>query len=162
LLTDVHAVVSDKAQVERKIRLLSLSSLAFDNVGGDLAYSKIASVLETDVSEVERWVIDGMFVLVPSIALMPIFFPVIRAGLVSGKLSQTTQTLHISRATARTFEHAQWEALEKRLLAWKTGLAAVLDVVASATPKSGSRAVPGTDGHPASTESQPQAIAASA
>ena len=57
---------------------------------------------------------------------------VIRTGLVSGKLSQTTQTLHVSRASARSFEKAQWEALEKRLLVWKAGLAGVLEVVASA------------------------------
>jgi translation initiation factor 3 subunit M len=56
---------------------------------------------------------------------------------VSGKLSQTTQTLHIARATARTFERTQWEALEQRLLAWKSGLASVLDVVTSAQKTSG-------------------------
>ena len=55
-----------------------------------------------------------------------------RAGLVSGKLSQTSQTFHIIRASARAFEREQWEALEKRLLAWKTGLAGVRDVVATA------------------------------
>ena len=58
--------------------------------------------------------------------------PVIRAGLVSGKLSQTTQTFHIIRASARAFERQQWELLEKRLAAWKTGLAGVLDVVVAA------------------------------
>jgi translation initiation factor 3 subunit M len=57
---------------------------------------------------------------------------VIRAGLLSGKLSQTTQTLHVTRSTARTFEREQWEALEKRLSAWKVGLASVLDVVVTA------------------------------
>ena len=57
---------------------------------------------------------------------------VIRAGLVSGKLSQTTQTFHIVRASARAFERPQWEALEKRLAAWKISLAGVLEVVASA------------------------------
>ena len=62
---------------------------------------------------------------------------VIRAGLVSGKLSQTAQTLHVARATARTFERAQWEALEQRLLAWKAGLASVLDVVAAAQKSGG-------------------------
>lgn len=64
---------------------------------------------------------------------------VIRVGLVSGKLSQTTQTLHISRSTARTFEREQWEALEKRLIAWKSGLASVLEVVATARASSSRR-----------------------
>lgn len=128
--------VSDKAQLERKIRLLTLASLAFENVGRDLAYAKIAHALQIEPVAVERWVID-----------------VVRAGLVSGKLSQTAQTLHVARATARTFERAQWEALEQRLLAWKAGLASVLDVVAAAQ-KSG--------GKPAAVAAPPTAAAASA
>ncbi|THH02131.1 hypothetical protein EW026_g663 [Hermanssonia centrifuga] len=71
----------DEAQLERKIRLLSLTTLAFQNVGRDLPYSAIAVVLQVEPSEVERWVID-----------------VIRVGLVVGKLSQTAQTLHVVRA----------------------------------------------------------------
>jgi len=109
----------DKAQLERKIRLLTLASLAFKNIGLDLSYASIASALRVDPSEVEKWSID-----------------VIREGLVSGKLSQTTQTLHITRSTARTFEREQWAALEKRLVAWKTGLAGVLEVVATARASS--------------------------
>jgi len=57
---------------------------------------------------------------------------VIRTGLLSGKLSQTTQSLHVYRSSARAFEREQWEALEKRLVAWKAGLASVLEVVTSA------------------------------
>lgn len=67
--------------------------------------------------------------------------PVIRAGLLSGKLSQTSQSLHITRSTARTFEREQWEALEKRLVAWKTGLAGVLEVVAAARKQGAPHAV---------------------
>lgn len=55
----------------------------------------------------------------------------IRAGLLSGKLSQTSQLLHVTRSTSRAFEREQWEVLEQRLVAWRAGLAAVLDVVAS-------------------------------
>lgn len=108
----------DPAQLERKIRLLSLTTLAFQNVGRDLPYSTIADVLQVEPSQVERWVID-----------------VLRAQLVSGKLSQTSQTFHIVRASARAFEREQWEALEKRLVAWKTGLAGVREVVAAAQKK---------------------------
>lgn len=54
-----------------------------------------------------------------------------------GKLSQTTQSLHISRATSRTFDREQWEALEKRLLAWKAGLVGILDVVTNAKRQAG-------------------------
>ncbi|KAK0461800.1 uncharacterized protein EV420DRAFT_129738 [Desarmillaria tabescens] len=112
-------------QLERKIRLLTLASLGFQKVGQNVPYSKIAETLQVDVSEVEKWVID-----------------VIRAGLLSGKLSQTTQSLHIMRSTARTFEREQWEVLEKRMLAWKAGLAGVLEVVASARRQNGVHGIP--------------------
>ncbi|KAF7352413.1 Eukaryotic translation initiation factor 3 subunit M [Mycena venus] len=105
----------ESTQLERKIRLLTLASLGFKNIGQDLPYAKVAEALQVEPSEVEKWVID-----------------VIRAGLLSGKLSQTSQSLHIIRSTARTFEREQWEALEKRLVAWKAGLAGVLEVVAAA------------------------------
>ena len=59
-------------------------------------------------------------------------FLVIRTGLLSGKMSQTTQSLHVVRCTPRVFEKEQWEALEKRVLAWRTSLAGVMEVVASA------------------------------
>ncbi|KIM58772.1 hypothetical protein SCLCIDRAFT_1218321 [Scleroderma citrinum Foug A] len=117
---DSHAAVLetyqlDRSQLEHKVRLLAFSSLAFDYIGRDLPYSQIATTLQIDPSEVEKWSID-----------------VIRAGLVSGKLSQTTQSLRISRSSARKFEREQWEALEKRLLTWKAGLASVIEVVANA------------------------------
>jgi translation initiation factor 3 subunit M len=66
---------------------------------------------------------------------------VIRTGLLSGKLSQTTQSLHVYRSSARTFEREQWEALEKRLIAWKAGLASVLEVVTSAQKRGNGSAV---------------------
>lgn len=51
----------DKKQLERKIRLLTLASLAFKYVGQDLPYAEIASALQVDPSEVEKWAIDGYF-----------------------------------------------------------------------------------------------------
>jgi translation initiation factor 3 subunit M len=57
---------------------------------------------------------------------------VIRANLLWGKLSQTTQSLYVVRSSVRTFEKEEWETLEKRILAWKTGLSSVLDVVNNA------------------------------
>ncbi|TBU32985.1 PCI-domain-containing protein [Dichomitus squalens] len=110
----------DSSQLERKIRLLTLASLGFQNVGRDIPYSVIALALQVEPSQVESWVID-----------------VIRAGLVSGKLSQTAQTLHVNRAAARAFEREQWELLEKRLQAWKTGLASVLETVSASRKKVG-------------------------
>ena len=49
----------DKTQLERKIRLLTLASLAFKHVGHDLPYSKAAEALQIDLEDVEKWAIDG-------------------------------------------------------------------------------------------------------
>lgn len=67
---------------------------------------------------------------------------VIRAGLLSGKMSQSTQSLHIVRSTVRVFEKEQWEALEKRVLAWRTSLTSVMEVVAGAKRQAGFVPVP--------------------
>ncbi|KAK2466003.1 hypothetical protein APHAL10511_001644 [Amanita phalloides] len=115
----------DKAQLGRKIRLLSLATLGFKYIGQDLPYSRIADTLQIDVSRVESWIID-----------------VIRAGLLWGKMSQTTQSLHVVRSTARVFEKEQWEILEKRVLAWRTSLASVMEVVANAKRQGGFVPVP--------------------
>jgi hypothetical protein len=53
----------DGTQLERKIRLLSLADLGFQNIGQDLPYADVAAVLQVPASEVERWVIDGSFLL---------------------------------------------------------------------------------------------------
>ena len=49
----------DVTQLERKIRLLALADLGFQNIGQDLPYSRVATTLQVSPSEVERWVIDG-------------------------------------------------------------------------------------------------------
>ena len=49
----------DEAQLERKIRLLTLTSLGFQNIGKGVSYATLASALKIDESEVEKWVIDG-------------------------------------------------------------------------------------------------------
>lgn len=54
----------DKTQLGQKIRLLTLATLGFENIGRELSYSKIATALQIDSSEVERWVIDGDFLLI--------------------------------------------------------------------------------------------------
>lgn len=50
----------DRVQLVRKIRLLTLASLGFRNIGKDVPYATLASALQIDQSEVEKWVIDGM------------------------------------------------------------------------------------------------------
>ncbi|KAF8836001.1 hypothetical protein BDN67DRAFT_911957, partial [Paxillus ammoniavirescens] len=122
---DSHSAALESYQLERpqlecKIRLFAFSSLSFDYIGRNLPYATITSTLHIDSSEVEKWTID-----------------VIRAGLLTGKLSKATQSFHINGSSARKFERKQWEALEKRLLALKAGLVGVIGVVASAQKRGG-------------------------
>jgi translation initiation factor 3 subunit M len=111
--------------LERKMRLLVLSALAFEHVGRDVPYSAIASALHVPAGDVEAWAIDA-----------------IRAGLVGGKLSQAAGALRVARAQPRTFGPPQWAALEQRLLAWQAGLAGVLDVVLQAQKAGGRPGAP--------------------
>lgn len=72
----------DETVLDRKIRLLTLASLAaHENQKRTLSYTQIAKALQVPEDEVEMWVID-----------------VIRAGLVEGKLSQLNQQflIHLS------------------------------------------------------------------
>ncbi|KAG2057376.1 hypothetical protein BDR06DRAFT_878227 [Suillus hirtellus] len=57
----------------------------------DLPCSKVVSILQIELSQVEKWVIDRWYVLLTSF------------GLLSGKLTQTTRSLHVYRSSARTF-----------------------------------------------------------
>ncbi len=58
-----EGILSDlsDAELDHKMRLLTLATLGFKNIGQNLSYTKIAEALQVDVSEVEKWVIDGMF-----------------------------------------------------------------------------------------------------
>ena len=49
----------DATQLERKIRLLALADLGFQNIGQDLPYAQVATSLQVPATQVERWVIDG-------------------------------------------------------------------------------------------------------
>lgn len=45
----------------KKMRVLSLATLASNNIQGDVPYYLIAKTLEIDEDDVEMWIIDGMF-----------------------------------------------------------------------------------------------------
>ncbi|KAL9101617.1 MAG: hypothetical protein Q9163_003136 [Psora crenata] len=98
----------------RKIRLLTLASLAASTASRSLPYSHIARALQIPAEDVEMWVID-----------------VIRAGLVEGKLSQLNQTFLIHRSTYRVFGEKQWTEVQGRLDTWRASLEGVLNVVRS-------------------------------
>ncbi|KAF8313156.1 uncharacterized protein EI90DRAFT_3144149 [Cantharellus anzutake] len=105
----------DAAAVEKKIRFLTLATLASDYVGKEISYSKIASTIQVPESDVELWVINA-----------------VRSNLLAGKLSQLTQTFCVTRSITRAFQKPDWKLLEEKLSSWRTNLIGVLEVVESA------------------------------
>lgn len=98
--------------LHRKMRLLTLASLAASTQSRSLPYQHIERALQIPGEDVEIWVID-----------------VIRAGLVEGKLSQLNQTFLIHGSTYRVFGEKQWAEVQGRLDTWRTSLEGVLEVV---------------------------------
>lgn len=96
----------------RKIKRLTLASLAAATPSRSLPYNSIAHALQIPEAEVEMWVID-----------------VIRAGLVEGKLSQLNQTFLIHRSTYRVFGDKQWTEVAGRLETWRSSLEGVLMII---------------------------------
>ncbi|QRV72815.1 UDP-glucose:glycoprotein glucosyltransferase A [Ceratobasidium sp. AG-Ba] len=105
----------DKEILLRKIRLLTLASIASAKIGRDVPYAEIASALRVQENEVESWAIDA-----------------IRHKLIGGKLSQATSSIHITRSSTRAFGTSQWQDLEAQLVQWKTNLTEVSKVIAQA------------------------------
>ncbi|KAF2669690.1 PCI-domain-containing protein [Microthyrium microscopicum] len=100
----------DKELLTRKIRLLTLASIAASTgQKRELPYSQIAKALMIKEEDVEMWVID-----------------VIRSGLVEGKLSQLDKTFLIHRSTYRIFGENQWREIAARLDMWRNSLSSVL------------------------------------
>lgn len=102
----------DDAKLVRKMRLLTLASIAASSQTRSLPYAQIAKALQVPAEDVEMWVID-----------------VIRAGLVEGKLSQLNQQFLIHRSTYRVFGENQWREVASRLDMWRNSLMGVLQVI---------------------------------
>ena len=102
----------DEGILDRKMKLLTLASLAASTQSRSLPYQHISRALQIPANEVEMWVID-----------------VIRAGLVEGKLSQLNQTFLIHRSTYRVFGEKQWQEVASRLDTWRDSLESVLGVI---------------------------------
>jgi translation initiation factor 3 subunit M len=102
----------DDGILSRKMKLLTLASLAASTQSRSLPYQHISRALQIPSEDVEMWVID-----------------VIRAGLVEGKLSQLNQTFLIHRSTYRVFGEKQWTEVAGRLETWRNSLEGVLAVI---------------------------------
>ena len=107
------------AVLDRKIRLLTLTSLASATSSRSVPYDAIKRALQIPEEEVEMWVID-----------------VIRAGLVEGKLSQLNKIFMIHRSTYRVFADKQWTEVQSRLETWKGSIENVLGILRAAREQS--------------------------
>lgn len=117
----------DAGIVEEKVRLLEIAVLCSKAVesasatggsGAEVPYAAISQAIQVEETQVESWVID-----------------VIRAGLVSGKLSQVTSAFRVYRSTYRTFGKPQWSLLESRLSEWDRTLDTILATLSSKLPQ---------------------------
>merc|ERR1712225_210940 len=102
----------DNSKLHRKMRLLTVASVAASTNSRELEYKRIAKALQIPAEDVEMWVID-----------------VIRAGLIEGKLSQQKQVFLVHRTTYRVFGEKQWREVATRLDQWKESLRAVKEVI---------------------------------
>ncbi|PBP28396.1 pci domain containing protein [Diplocarpon rosae] len=102
----------DNSKLHRKMRLLTLASVAASTNSRQLEYKRIIKALQIPPEDVEMWVID-----------------VIRAGLIEGKLSQQKQVFLVHRTTYRVFGEKQWREVATRLDQWKESLRSVKEVI---------------------------------
>jgi translation initiation factor 3 subunit M len=102
----------DNSTLHRKMRLLTLASVAASTNSKELEYKRIAKALQIPVEDVEMWVID-----------------VIRAKLIEGKMSQQKQLFLVHRTTYRVFGEKQWREVATRLDQWRTSLRDVKGVI---------------------------------
>lgn len=102
----------DHSNLERKMRLLTLASLAASISSREIEYDKIAKALQIPIKDVEMWVID-----------------VIRAGLIEGKLSQKKQVLLVHRTTYRVFGEKQWREVATKLDQWRESLKSIKEII---------------------------------
>ncbi|KAF4633725.1 hypothetical protein G7Y89_g4389 [Cudoniella acicularis] len=102
----------NNSTLHRKMRLLTLASVAASTNSRELEYKRIAKALQIPVEDVEMWVID-----------------VIRAKLIEGKMSQQKQVFLVHRTTYRVFGEKQWREVATRLDQWRTSLRNVKEVI---------------------------------
>jgi len=92
----------------RHMRLLSLCSLATEHE--EIPYDAIATTLQIEEKEVEKWVIAA-----------------VSSGLLSAKMDQLQRVVMVEGCVVRRFGMEQWEVLQKRLDVWKRNVRGVLE-----------------------------------
>jgi translation initiation factor 3 subunit M len=91
----------------RYMRILSLCSLAA--VHEEIPYQVVADTLQTNLDEVERWVIAA-----------------VSSGLLSAKMDQLQNKVVVERCVVRKFDMEQWKAVQARLHVWKKNVSGIL------------------------------------
>ncbi|KAI1638569.1 hypothetical protein F4809DRAFT_649196 [Biscogniauxia mediterranea] len=99
----------DHEKLQKKMRLLTFTSLAARTTTREIPYDEIAKALQIPSEEVEMWTID-----------------VVRAGLVEGRLSQLKKVFLVHRTTYRVFGEKQWRELGDRVDGWRATLRNVI------------------------------------
>lgn len=85
-------------EIEYKMKLLAIASLAAQASNQVLAYSVIANTLKIPLEEVEDWIIDA-----------------ISQSLVDGSMDQISNTFTVHRYTHRSFGANHWKVLQQKL-----------------------------------------------
>jgi len=105
----------DTASLERKMRLLSLTSLCISHK--ELTYAAVAEALRVSADEVEHWVVET-----------------ISAGLIVAKMDQVRSTVVVSGCLEREFGKEQLGRLQGSLEGWAASVQSLLKVVADSKP----------------------------
>jgi len=92
----------------RHIRILSLCSLAAEHE--EIPYKVVASTLQTESCDVEKWVIAA-----------------VSSGLLSAKMDQLQEQVIVERCVVRKFEMEQWKGLQCKLHLWKKNVGGILE-----------------------------------
>ena len=100
----------DKTRAETHMRLLSLCSLACEYEA--IPYKVIAETLRLEPGEVETWIMKAIV-----------------AKLVTGRMDQLREVVHVSASTQRVFDETQWANLKRRLDGWRRDLQELVDEV---------------------------------
>jgi len=95
-------------ECSRHMRILSFCSLAAEHE--EIPYAVVAETLQTDVEDVEKWVIAA-----------------VSSGLLSAKMDQLQQKVMVERSVVRKFDMEQWKALQSRLHLWKQNIGGILE-----------------------------------
>eukprot|EP01139_Manchomonas_bermudensis_P000256 Amastigsp_a250_252.p1 type:complete len:393 gc:universal Amastigsp_a250_252:1404-226(-) len=102
----------DDAKATRKIRLLSLASLAAS--ADEITYDTIAATLSVPKADVESWV---LLMLTTDLAEL--------------SMDQLAEIVYVVRATPREFNHGDWAEIARRLKGWRSAVTSMLQIVDS-------------------------------